>query len=246
MWRRISQSRALTMDAASHRLPTSSRRPVQNSTFFQQTRWPRPRRAQQTRQQSTGPGSSSGPGSTTSDANLSLSQRLRKLSREYGWSALGVYLALSALDFPFCFLAVRVIGTERIGHLEHVVVSAFWKIVPYPKPVGTATAEALPGEVEGTSAVQASESDAETAVKPSTEPGWGVQEAEARNKSDASMSFLSRRAGHGGRTDQHSIMDATSTSLRHSQILHLPPRAAHGSGDAKGRQGTSRLGLGHW
>jgi N-terminal acetyltransferase 2 len=46
---------------------------------------------------------------------LSLSARLKKLSREYGWSAVGVYFALSVLDFPFCFLLVRVVGTERIG-----------------------------------------------------------------------------------------------------------------------------------
>lgn len=45
----------------------------------------------------------------------SLSARLRKLSREYGWAAVGVYLGLSVLDFPFCFLLVRVVGTDRIG-----------------------------------------------------------------------------------------------------------------------------------
>lgn len=33
-----------------------------------------------------------------------------------------MYLALSALDFPFCFAAVRLLGVERIGHYEHVVV----------------------------------------------------------------------------------------------------------------------------
>jgi len=49
---------------------------------------------------------------------LSLSARLKKLSREYGWSAVGVYFALSVLDFPFCFLLVRVVGVERIGE-EH-------------------------------------------------------------------------------------------------------------------------------
>lgn len=59
---------------------------------------------------------------------------MRKLSREYGWSALGVYLLLSALDFPFCFLAVRWLGTDRIGRVEHIVVNWFWKIVPYPFP----------------------------------------------------------------------------------------------------------------
>ncbi|KAF8464079.1 hypothetical protein BDZ91DRAFT_660680 [Kalaharituber pfeilii] len=47
-----------------------------------------------------------------------LSARLKQLSREYGYAALGVYLGLSLLDFPFCFLAVRYLGTERIGHLE--------------------------------------------------------------------------------------------------------------------------------
>jgi hypothetical protein len=47
---------------------------------------------------------------------------LKKLSREYGWAALGVYLGLSALDFPFCFAAVRLLGVERIGYYEHVVV----------------------------------------------------------------------------------------------------------------------------
>lgn len=29
---------------------------------------------------------------------------------------------LSAADFPICFAAVRLLGPERIGHYEHVVV----------------------------------------------------------------------------------------------------------------------------
>jgi hypothetical protein len=47
-----------------------------------------------------------------------LGARMKKLSREYGWSALGVYLALSALDFPFCYLLVRYLGTDKIGKLD--------------------------------------------------------------------------------------------------------------------------------
>lgn len=62
-----------------------------------------------------------GSGSGASE-KASLSQRLKKLSREYGWAALGVYLGLSALDFPFCFAAVRLLGVERIGYYEHVVI----------------------------------------------------------------------------------------------------------------------------
>ncbi|EAS33202.3 uncharacterized protein CIMG_04226 [Coccidioides immitis RS] len=59
----------------------------------------------------------------------SFSERMRKLSREYGWSALGIYLLLSALDFPFCFAAVRLLGVERIGHYEHVVVESMKNIL---------------------------------------------------------------------------------------------------------------------
>lgn len=54
-------------------------------------------------------------GKAAGEESLSLSARLKKLSREYGWTAVGVYLALSVLDFPFCFLLVRTVGTEKIG-----------------------------------------------------------------------------------------------------------------------------------
>jgi hypothetical protein len=58
-----------------------------------------------------------------------VSQRLKKLSREYGWTAVGVYLGLSLLDFPLCFLAVRWLGTDRIGHYEQVLKNALWSVV---------------------------------------------------------------------------------------------------------------------
>lgn len=48
------------------------------------------------------------------EESLSLSGRFKKLSREYGWAAFGVYFLLSVLDFPFCFLLVKWAGTERI------------------------------------------------------------------------------------------------------------------------------------
>ncbi|KAL2157106.1 hypothetical protein VTH06DRAFT_7021 [Thermothelomyces fergusii] len=61
---------------------------------------------------------------------LSLSARLKKLSREYGWSAVGVYLALSVLDFPFCFLLVRTVGTEKIAYAEEVVIRGVQRLIP--------------------------------------------------------------------------------------------------------------------
>lgn len=90
-----------------------------------------------------------------SQAPQSLSARFKELSRKYGWAAVGVYLGLSVLDFPFCFLAVRLIGSDRIGEAEHAVIDGFWNIV------GTVLPSMLPqerakkatvdgGEVEGT------------------------------------------------------------------------------------------------
>jgi hypothetical protein len=59
---------------------------------------------------------------------------MRKLSREYGWSAVGVYFFLSALDFPFCFIAVRWLGTDRIGRWEHNIVEFVKRAIPFQVP----------------------------------------------------------------------------------------------------------------
>ncbi|KAI9794789.1 MAG: hypothetical protein M1816_002917 [Peltula sp. TS41687] len=75
-----------------------------------------------------------GPTNAAAENSLSLSQRMRKLSREYGWSALGVYVLLSVLDFPLFFLAVRTLGAEKIGHWEHVVVEWIREVVPWELP----------------------------------------------------------------------------------------------------------------
>ncbi|KAF2223579.1 hypothetical protein BDZ85DRAFT_197959 [Elsinoe ampelina] len=97
----------------------------------------------------------------------SLSARMRKLSREYGWSALGVYLLLSAADFPFCFLTVRLVGTERIGHIEHAVVSAFWRTVEWVVPDWIDKGKAIGEEEDG-----------------KMREGWGVEKAQEANKGD--------------------------------------------------------------
>jgi hypothetical protein len=77
----------------------------------------------------------------------SLSQRLKKLSREYGWTAVGVYLGLSLLDFPFCFLAVRLLGTDRIGHYEDIIKDTFWTMVRLAFPdAGTKSTESSAGD----------------------------------------------------------------------------------------------------
>ncbi|KAF9883603.1 hypothetical protein FE257_003156 [Aspergillus nanangensis] len=79
----------------------------------------------------------------------SLSQRLKMLSKEYGWSALGVYLLLSAMDFPICFAAVHFVGADRMGHYEQVVVDTFKAAVGTVMPSvqeAQATEEAVAGD----------------------------------------------------------------------------------------------------
>ena len=116
-----------------------------------------------------GSGPVSEPGQAT--PTLSITQRLRKLSREYGYSAVGVYIFLSALDFPFCFLAVRTLGTDRIAYWEHQAIAWFWKIVPWPFPTAEKTVgDGVLGDTEAKGA------------------GWGVEDAEKANRSaEASM-----------------------------------------------------------
>ena len=75
----------------------------------------------------------------------SLGQRMRKLFREYGRSAFGVYILLSVLDFPVCFAAVRFLGVDRIGHYEHVVMDSMkraWAVVAGGSGPGNGNADA--------------------------------------------------------------------------------------------------------
>jgi len=106
---------------------------------------------------------------------------MRKLSREYGWSALGVYLSLTALDFPFCYLLVRWLGTDRIGEYEHWIVSNVAQFIPdsvkqtwhdWRDSMKKAEVETV-GNNDATEHVEMA--------------GWGVQEAEAANKKEASL-----------------------------------------------------------
>lgn len=59
---------------------------------------------------------------------------MKEMSRKYGWIVVGIYLGLSVLDFPFCFLAVRWFGTERIAEIEHAIIDGFWGIVEKAVP----------------------------------------------------------------------------------------------------------------
>ncbi|KAI1441685.1 hypothetical protein F5Y02DRAFT_289239 [Annulohypoxylon stygium] len=123
----------------------------------------------------------SSPKNPAAEEPTGITARLRKLSREYGWAALGVYLGLTILDFPFCFLLVRSVGTERIGEIEHFVVSNISKIIPQSvRNWWNEYREALK------SANKERQDNGETSEHEEA-AGWGVEEAEKRNKAEASL-----------------------------------------------------------
>ncbi|MCJ1352353.1 MAG: hypothetical protein MMC33_002337 [Icmadophila ericetorum] len=131
---------------------------------------------------STNPPSSSPnptPNLGSPEPSLTLSQRLRKLSREYGWSALGVYLLFSALDFPFCFLAVRWLGTERIGRWEHTIVEWVKRASPIQIPLGWRKKQEV-GQGAGDGQLVLEAGLGELVVP----YDHGVQEAERMNRSE--------------------------------------------------------------
>ncbi|KAK6583050.1 hypothetical protein PZA11_004126 [Diplocarpon coronariae] len=111
----------------------------------------------------------------------SLGGRLKKLGREYGWSALGVYFLLSALDFPLCYLLVTWLGADRIGHWEDVVVTNVKKLIPD-------SVEKFWHEWRASMKTAEQELTGNDAVSEGVEmAGWGVEEATENNKTDASL-----------------------------------------------------------
>ncbi|KAL9116303.1 MAG: hypothetical protein Q9187_007174 [Circinaria calcarea] len=175
--------------ATRQKFSSALRRPLTSPQFpfidlcFRTSRHPSVKRLLHRRFASSQPPFNPTPNLNSPEPALSLSQRLRKLSREYGWSALGVYLLLSAIDFPFSFLAVRLLGTDRIGRWEHIIVEWLKRASPIQIP----TRKAAPAvEVVGTGTTV----EAYGVVDPKNDvvavPGYdhGVKEAEQRNRSE--------------------------------------------------------------
>ena len=112
-----------------------SKRPSKATSFSSLPRWRQtvPGRLRNIRHNSNKP-TPSAVQENGNAAQQSLSARFKELSRRYGYAAVGVYLGLSVIDFPFCFLAVRMVGPERVGEVEHAIVDAFWSLVSYVVP----------------------------------------------------------------------------------------------------------------
>jgi hypothetical protein len=160
---------------------------------------------------------------------LSLSQRLKQLSREYGWTAVGVYFALSVLDFPFCFLAVRLLGTDRIGHYEDVIKNTFWTVVRLAFPDAGRKAEAI-----STDAAEAT----------AREGNVGAADAAMRSGADACRPLLCYLPLLSTYTC-YSYLDAARSCIPRPQVLHFPSGTAYRRRSPQGCENTAILGLQH-
>lgn len=82
---------------------------------------------------SSSPPSSPGPDTPGLPPNASLSQKLKHLIKSYGWYALGVYLAVGAIDLGVAFLGVNVLGAEYVSHAAASVKGAVTGLI-HSKP----------------------------------------------------------------------------------------------------------------
>lgn len=100
-----------------------------------------------------------------SETKQSLGARLKDLSKRYGYAAVAVYLGLSAIDFPLCFLAVRTVGAERIGMWEQAVVDYSKQLIGKVIPgVGPAPADDAGDVAVETAPVSTIENRVETSL----------------------------------------------------------------------------------
>jgi len=68
------------------------------------------------------------PDSAPNAEQQTVAQKLRGLFRTHGWSALVVYLLLSALDFGLTFAVIYVVGADRVREAEDYVLDALeWR-----------------------------------------------------------------------------------------------------------------------
>lgn len=165
----------------------------------------------------------------------SLSQRLKQLSREYGWAALGVYFGLSLLDFPFCFLAVRLLGTDRIGHYEDVVKNAFWSLVRLVIPdAGKSSAHATTADDIAAEAAKNGTLGAD---------GLAVRAGAAANACKTPLLIL--RTLLPANID-FSHLEPARSRLPCPQVPHLLPSTTDRGSSSKGSQNPKEMGLQYW
>ena len=88
-------------------------------------------------------------------------------------------MLLSALDFPFCFVAVRLLGTERIGIWEKEIVEWVKRAIPVQ----------IPAKWRGQAQTTVLEAGEETAGETVAGYDHGVREAEKANMGETASKY---------------------------------------------------------
>jgi len=83
-----------------------------------------------------------------SEAKLPLTTRLKVLIKSYGWYALGVYFALTVVDFSIAFAAINLLGAAQVGRATAYVKNAVMDMV-HRAGVGLSSDESPDGSVNG-------------------------------------------------------------------------------------------------
>ncbi|KAH7326038.1 hypothetical protein B0I35DRAFT_124609 [Stachybotrys elegans] len=114
-----------------------------------------------------------------------LGARLKRLTKEYGWAAVGVYFGLSALDLPFCYLFVKTVGAEAIGRVEHYIVSSITSVIP--ESVRHATSNFFSTIWNAVRAREKQEIGNDNATGTVEMATWSVEEAQKHNDEGPSL-----------------------------------------------------------
>lgn len=144
--------------------------------------------------------------------------------------ALGVYLSLSVLDFPFCFLAVRLAGPERIGQIEHAILS---RVKSVTAPLWDMVEPIIGNWRKGKKAVN--------------EAGEVIEKADEQAEQRPAVASRSISVGEYRSallTRYKRYLDGAGDRLRHSQDRsNFLESASHCSFDAQSCEGASWLGI---
>lgn len=71
---------------------------------------------------------------------------------------------LTVADFPFCFLAVKYIGAERVAYAEHVIVGGAKDVIQKVFP------NAFQETMEGKTEIEVAEADNNASIAENGEP----------------------------------------------------------------------------
>lgn len=114
--------------------------------------------------------SSSDSSSGSSDSDAPKPKGIKALVQKYGWVALGVYMSLSFVDLPICFVAVHSVGLDKVVEWQvYLKELVGWETKPKESSEAVAVAAELSDDIGQLDAISHTISEAVAAVTPDIE-----------------------------------------------------------------------------